>query len=97
MSKKSKKQRKRYPEEFKKESVEFLLKSGKSVAYVADELGIESYNLSRWKSEYMNEKEIPTEPESEKDQIILRLKQENALLKQERDILKKAMGIVSKQ
>ena len=98
------KTRKRYSEDFKRDAVNLLLSSGKTITAVAGELGIELYNLARWKNEFLVGKSEPkdqaeTPPEKMKRLELenARLEKENNLLRQERDILKKAMGIVSKQ
>jgi len=96
--------RKRYSDDFKRDAVNLLLSSGKTITSVAGELGIELYNLARWKNEFLVDKkepkdqaETPTEKMKRLEQENSRLEKENNLLRQERDILKKAMGIVSKQ
>ena len=98
------KTRRRYTEDFRRDAVDVLLSSGKSITEVAGELGIELYNLARWKNQFLVGKkntEGPAEATAENmkrlEQENTRLARENALLKEERDILKKAMGIVSKQ
>ncbi len=98
------KRRKKYTEEFRREAVNLLISSGKSIAEVASELGIELYNLSRWKNQFLGKKDNsetemidPAERLRRLEQENNRLAKENAMLKQERDILKKAVGIVSKQ
>jgi len=96
--------RRKYTDDFKRESVNLLISSGKGVAEFASELGIPLYNLSRWKNQFMGKKnnqedhpEDPAEKMRRLERENQRLEKENSLLKQERDILKKAMGIVSKQ
>lgn len=98
------KTRKRFSEDFKREAVNLLLSSGKTVTAVADELGIELYNLARWKNEFLvSKKEQPNQVETPAERL-RRLEEETRrqakeihVLKQERDILKKSLGIVSKQ
>ncbi len=98
------KTRKKYNEDFKRDAVNLLLSSGKPMTAVAAEIGIELYNLGRWKNEFLmdqkeqkNESETPGERMKRLEQNVVRLEKENAQLRQERDIIKKAMGIVSKQ
>ena len=95
--------RRKYSEDFKRDAVNQLISSGKSIAETAESLGIEVYNLSRWKNEFLSkpDKEGAVEEPAAR---LRRLEAENnrmareiTNLKQERDILKKAMGIVSKQ
>lgn len=98
------KKRRKYTEEFRREAVNQLISSGKGVAELARDLGIELYNLSRWKNEFMDKAKNPEDKMEDPATKLRRLEtenqrmaKENTILKQERDILKKAMGIVSKQ
>lgn len=98
------KKRRKYTEEFRREAVNQLISRGKSVAEVARDLGIELYNLSRWKNEFLGKTKNPEDAMEDPAAKLRRLEEENGHmakeithLKQERDILKKAMGIVSKQ
>ena len=91
-------ERTRYTREFKEEAVELLKSSGKTSIEIANDLGINRDNLLRWKREFEAEERntgtvIITPEDSEE---IKRLKKEMLILKQERDILKKALGIFSK-
>lgn len=94
-----KKQRRKYDKEFKIQAVKLLLESGKTVEEVAADLGIYHGNLSRWKREYRRDAEgaFPgmgkMKPE---DEELRRLKRENEGLRQEREILKKALAIFSR-
>jgi len=93
------KHRRKYDKEFKVQAVKLLLESGKTADEVADNLGINSGNLTRWKREYREDAENAfrgkgrLKPEEEE---MRRLKKENADLKQEREILKKALAIFSR-
>jgi transposase len=87
----------KYTEEFKREAVRLMETSGKPVAQLARDLGINDNNLYRWRSRYGRQKQIAsngnlTDTEAE----LKRLQRENEVLRQERDILKKAMSIVSR-
>ncbi len=89
--------RRKYNKEFKKESVEFLIRSGKSASKVAAELGIRNELLSRWRREYEEheEKAFPGQGNPVEAELVA-LKRELADVKMERDILKKAVSIFSK-
>jgi transposase len=90
-------ERKSYTEEFKREAVRLMESSGKPVAQLARDLGINDNNLYRWREEYGNAaQERSTGSVAEMDAELKRLRRENEVLRQERDILKKAMGIVSR-
>lgn len=90
--------RRKYTSEFKKESVELPLHSDKTATELAAELGIRRDLLSRWKREYEDHQEKafpgngnPIEAE------LAQLRKELAEVKLERDILKKAVTIFSKE
>jgi len=91
--------RKRYSSEFKLEALRLLETSGKSAATLERELDIGQGGLSRWKRAQDREGEhaflghgrLPPEREH-----IKQLERENEILRQERDILKKAVAIFSK-
>ncbi len=91
-------ERTKFSKEFKKEAVELLRSSGKTSLEIAGDLGINRDNLLRWKREFETEERntgrISINPEDSEE--IKRLKKEMLILKQERDILKKALGIFSK-
>lgn len=91
-------ERRVYTKEFKREAVELLKTSGKKSIEIANDLGINRDNLLRWKREFEeeNRENIDTNIKPEDSEEILNLKKEVKILKQERDILKKALGIFSK-
>jgi transposase len=84
-------------EEFKKEAVRLVLTSGKTQKQIAHDLGVSQWAISTWKKDYAPEKVGNEDLKAAADVRIRELEKENALLRQEREILKKAMGIVSKQ
>lgn len=93
-------ERRKYTEEFKREAVRLMETSGKAVAQIARDLGVNDNNLYRWRGVYgsqpppaMNGNQ-PSRAELEAE--VKRLRRENEVLRQERDILKKAMSIVSR-
>ena len=94
------KPRKQYSREFKMEAVRLLETSGKSARQLERELGIGSGNLSRWKREFAADGEgaFPGHGRLTPEQERLRqLERENEILRQERDILKKAIAIFSER
>jgi len=92
------KSRNQYTREFKIETVRLLETSGKSAAQLERELGIGKGNLWRWKGRFAADGKdaFPGHGRLTPDQEELRrLKRENEILRQERDILKKAIAIFS--
>lgn len=88
--------RKSYSEEFKREAVR-LANESDNKSRVARDLGIHMSMLRRWKEQLEENTERPFPGKGNaRDEELARLRRENARLKQERDILKKAVGIFSK-
>ena len=90
------KTRRTYTDEFKREAVQLLESCGKTARQLERELGIGKTSLSRWKREleekgkqaFPGQGHIPLEQER-----IQELEQQVEILRQERDILKKAVAI----
>jgi len=90
--------RKQYSREFKQEAVRLLETSGKSASELERELGIGKSNLSRWKGKFAADGEhaFPGHGRLTPEQERLRqLERELEIVRQERDILKKAVAIFS--
>jgi len=90
-------QSKQHTEEFKAEAVELVERSGKSVPEIAEELGINARTLYHWMESH---KAKPfAEVEGKASDVATenkRLRRELERVRQERDILKKAMGVFAK-
>jgi len=98
MSKKS--NRRTFTKEFKVESVQYALSCDKPVEQIAKDLGIHVNNLHRWITAYKKDKEnafpgVGNGKDTKDDNYILRKKLAETEL--ERDILKKALAIFSKE
>jgi transposase len=91
-------QRRKFDKEFKKNAVELLKSTGKSVSEISKDLGISPTNLGKWKKELDESKENAFPGNGNpRDKEIADLKKRNAILEMERDILKKAIAIFSEQ
>jgi transposase len=89
-----------YSKEFKLEALSLLESSGKSVSQLERELGITTGLLPKWKQRYrVNKAEQSLEPSDlvAAQAELRRVKRELAIVSQERDILKKAIAIFSKE
>lgn len=87
----------KYTEEFKREAVRLMETSGKPIAELARDLGINDNNLYRWRGVYRGElQKARNGSVSEMEAELKRLRREVEVLRAERDILKKAMSIVSR-
>lgn len=95
MSTNEKSKRPHHDPEFKKQAVQLLNTSGRSLSQVARELGLPAWQLRDWKNRL--QAELAKQPET-LEAMRLRLaelERENLQLRQQRDILKKTLGIVS--
>ncbi len=96
---------KRYDAEFKQEAVRLLLSSGKPASQLAHELGVSSWSLSQWKQEYLRATDQSTvDGDQNPVRSIAVVEQENRQLRreletvrQQRDLLKKAIAICSQE
>lgn len=86
-----------YTEEFKREIAELFIKSGKSQAQISRETGISNQNISRWVNEYKNNSDTKTKPQGPGWQDYQALQEELRRVREERDILKKALNIFSRK
>ncbi len=95
--------RKSYDEEFRRNAVELLLSGGHDLKPLARELGVYPATLRDWRDRYLREREEvspgpPRGPTPRETADELRaLRQENEKLRRQREILKKALGILSEQ
>ena len=91
--------RKQYSSEFKREAVRLVTEGGLSIAQAARDLGLDDNMVSRWKkeaeqAEQNGQRAFPGQGHPQ-DEELARLRRENEVLRQEREILKKAISIFS--
>jgi transposase len=84
-----------YDEEFKKNAVKLNYASPKTVRQIADDLGIKENRLYLWRKKYTSQGDKTRYATLEEE--VKALHRENAELKMERDMLKKAAEYFSKQ
>jgi len=90
------KERRVFSEEFKREAVRLVDTSGLTIKQVAEDLGIGFSTLTRWLRKYRDQ-ELLSGPHDDVDKELARLRKENELLRQERDLLKKATAFFAKE
>ncbi len=91
--------RRKYDRAFKYEAVKLVTEGGRSVAEAARNLGIHENLLHKWKKHYEEDAEhaFPGKGRLKpQDEALRRLQRELADVREERDILKKALAIFSK-
>ena len=90
----------RYSQEFREQAIRLVLQGEATMAEIARDLGVDPSTLREWKRAYGAER---GEPETERmagDTVegeLARVKRELRRVKQERDILKKAVRIFSQE
>ena len=91
-------QRKSYSAEFKREAVGLVTEQGLSVAQAARDLGIAANQLHRWKHQAESDgvRAFPGQGNA-RDAELAGLRRELEVVRRQRDILKKAVGIFSQQ
>ena len=91
--------RRKFDKQFKLDAVRLVTEGGKAVAAVARDLGIDANRLHHWKRQFSNNgtEAFPGNGRlMPQDEELRRLQRENALLREERDILKKAAACFAK-
>lgn len=88
--------RKRFSEEFKTEALRLVRETGTTVEQASKDLGVGKSTLTRWLSESAGSPELPPLSINEREEL-KQLRKENAQLKLEREILKKASAYFAKQ
>lgn len=88
--------RRQYSSEFKREAVQLVTQGGLSIARAARDLGLNDNMVSRWKkeAEQNGQRAFPGQGHPQ-DEELSRLRREVEVLRQEREILKKAISIFS--
>ncbi len=88
-----------YTQEFRDAAVKQVLEGGRSIASVARSLEMSSKSLANWVYQARKGlvKRTPTRPVAELDSEMSRLRQENAKLKVEKEILKKAAAYFARE
>lgn len=91
--------RARYSQELKRQAVKMAIEEGFGVSETARRLSIPMNTLANWVAAYRQDKQkfVAKPGVSEQDAELARLRKENALLRMERDILKKAAAYFAKE
>jgi transposase len=89
----------RYTQELKQQAVKLVVDDGFGVAEAARRLELCSKTLSNWVKQYQQDAQgfLAKPGASEQGVELARLRKENALLRMERDILKKAAAYFAKE
>ena len=84
----------KFDEDFKQGAVRLVLETGKPIAQVARELGVNEGTLSNWCAKARRERDGDNAPLSESERAELeRLRKENTELRMQRDVLKRSVAL----
>jgi len=87
-----------YPAEFREEAVRLVREGGKSIGAVAKDLGIADRSLRNWVKQSDLDTGRRTDGLTTEERIELRrLRRENRVLREEREILKKATAFFAQE
>jgi transposase len=92
--------RRRYDKQFKLDALRAVEASDRSVASVARDLGIHPNVLYKWREQFLADPNdsFPGKGKLKpEDEELRKLRRENEVLKEERDILKKALAVFSRR
>jgi len=92
-------QQRRFTKEFEDEAVRLALTSGRTQREIAGDLGIGLSTLVRWIGRSRDRRAVDpaTAAQSDVTAELKRLRRENEILRQERDILKKATAFFARE
>jgi len=97
MSRQSRRARRAFTDEFKAEAVALVESSGKSVGRVAQDLDLTETALREWVKNARSQGSAPSPLSGDERGELKRLRDENRVLRMERDFLKKAAAFFAKE
>jgi transposase len=86
-----------YPPEFRREAIELLRRSGKTIPQLASELGVSPQSLRNWARQIDVDEGRAEGLTSDEREELRRLRREVRTLTEEREILKKAAVFFAKE
>ena len=89
--------KRRYPPELRAEAVRLVQESGKSINKIADDLGIAHQTLRNWIRQTEIDEGKREGLTTEERHELNKLRRENRVLREEREILKKAAAFFAKE
>jgi transposase-like protein len=89
--------RRKYSDEFKEEAVRLAQRSGVPMSQTAEELGINAEMLRSWVRQFGSRPDGERKASPAEHSEMIRLRRELKRVTEERDILKKAVGIFTKE
>lgn len=88
--------RRQYSEQFKRDAVNLVATQGYSVNAAAQAVGVSHGTISKWVARFDRENATPERRFASQEDELKSLREENARLRMEREILKKATAFFAK-
>ncbi len=88
--------KRKHTETFKQEAVVLLESSGRGLREIASDLGVGKSTLAKWRRLH-RDAALLSSPHEDAQKELARLRRENQLLRQERDLLKKATAFFARE
>ncbi len=88
----TKRSRRKFSDEFKRDAVEIVRSSGRSIAEIARELGIYDSSLGNWVKQDQVDRGERQGLSCDEQTELVELRRENARLRMERELLKRAVA-----
>jgi transposase len=90
--------RRHFTQEYKDQAVSLVLDSGRSIAEVANSIGVHEMTLGKWVKNARESGGVPGKDLSESERAeLVRLRKEIAIVKMERDFAKKVAAWFAKE
>jgi transposase len=86
-----------YPEEFRREAVGLIRSGQRSLAEASESLGVSQQTLRNWLKQADVDAGVAAGVTGEEREELRRLRRENRVLREEREILKKAAAFFAKE
>ncbi len=86
-----------YPLEFRREAVQLVRSSGKSIKQIADDLGVTDQTLRNWIAQAEVDVGAREGIKTDEREELRRLRREVRILREEREILKKAASFFARE
>ncbi len=86
-----------YPPEFRREAARLVRESGKSMRQVAEDLDVSLESLRKWVRQFDIDTGVREGLSTEEREELERLRRENRVLREEREILKKAAAFFARE